>query len=199
MAVISISKIQMRSGLEENLPALDTGEFGWCVDTQRLYIGKGTLQQGAPTTGVTEVLTEYSGQAVALQLDELALEVANISSYISNVSSTISNITPVTYQLLDNQTTLANIDGLVIDSLSTKIVDYNITRNTAVRIGSIKVSNFLGNVVYDDEYTETASTGVNLYFTGNTITGSAIMGYTTTSTGDSANITCVYTDLRTIN
>lgn len=57
MAVIQISKIQVRRGLEENLPQLAGGEFGWSVDTQRLYIGNGTVSEGAPEVGNTEVVT----------------------------------------------------------------------------------------------------------------------------------------------
>lgn len=57
MAVIQISKIQVRRGLEENLPQLAGGEFGWSVDTQKLYIGNGTLSEGAPDVGNTEIVT----------------------------------------------------------------------------------------------------------------------------------------------
>jgi hypothetical protein len=57
MAVIQISKIQVRRGLQENLPQLASGEMGWSVDTQRLYIGNGTLIEGAPEVGNTEIVT----------------------------------------------------------------------------------------------------------------------------------------------
>ena len=60
MAVIQISKIQVRSGLQENLPQLATAEFGWSVDQRRLYIGNGTLGEGAPSIGNTEILTQYT-------------------------------------------------------------------------------------------------------------------------------------------
>jgi len=60
MAVIQISKVQVRRGLQENLPQLDGGEMGWSTDERRLYIGNGTLSEGAPEIGVTEILTEYS-------------------------------------------------------------------------------------------------------------------------------------------
>lgn len=60
MAIVQISRIQQRRGLQENLPALASAEFGWSVDTRRLFIGNGTLEEGAPTVGVTEILTEYS-------------------------------------------------------------------------------------------------------------------------------------------
>jgi hypothetical protein len=57
MAVIQISKIQVRRGLQENLPQLASGEMGWSVDERRLWIGNGTLVEGAPETGNTEILT----------------------------------------------------------------------------------------------------------------------------------------------
>lgn len=60
MAVTQISRIQHRRGLQQDLPQLASAELGWSVDTRRLYIGNGTLEEGAPTVGVTEILTEYS-------------------------------------------------------------------------------------------------------------------------------------------
>lgn len=60
MAVIQISKIQVRRGLQENLPQLASGEMGWSVDERRLWIGNGTLSEGAPLIGNTEILTEGS-------------------------------------------------------------------------------------------------------------------------------------------
>jgi hypothetical protein len=60
MAVIQISKIQVRRGLQTNLPQLASAEMGWSVDERRLYIGNGTLAEGAPTVGNTEILTAYT-------------------------------------------------------------------------------------------------------------------------------------------
>jgi hypothetical protein len=57
MAVIQISKIQVRRGLQENLPQLASGEMGWSVDDRRLWIGNGTSSEGAPEEGNTEILT----------------------------------------------------------------------------------------------------------------------------------------------
>jgi hypothetical protein len=58
--IVSISKIQHRFGLNENLPQLSAAELGWALDTRRLFIGNGTLEDGAPVIGNTEVLTEFS-------------------------------------------------------------------------------------------------------------------------------------------
>ena len=60
MPIVSISKIQHRFGLQENLPQLSTAELGWSLDQRRLYIGNGPVSDGAPTVGNTEILTEYS-------------------------------------------------------------------------------------------------------------------------------------------
>jgi hypothetical protein len=54
MAIIQISKIQVRSGDLVDLPQLDDAEFGWASDTNRLFIGKTT-----PVENI-EVLTSYS-------------------------------------------------------------------------------------------------------------------------------------------
>jgi len=60
MPILQISRITQRKGLSEDLPALAGAEFGWVIDQRRLFIGNGTLQEGAPAVGNTEVLTEYS-------------------------------------------------------------------------------------------------------------------------------------------
>lgn len=60
MAIVQISRITHRKGLGENLPQLAGAEFGWVVDERKLYIGNGTLEEGAPAIGNTEILTEYS-------------------------------------------------------------------------------------------------------------------------------------------
>jgi Pectate lyase superfamily protein/Major tropism determinant N-terminal domain len=60
MAIVQISRIQQRRGLQQDLPQLAGGEFGWSVDTRRLFIGNGTLQEGAPELGTTEILTNQT-------------------------------------------------------------------------------------------------------------------------------------------
>jgi hypothetical protein len=199
MAVITVSKIQVRSGLQTDLPALDTGEFGWCVDTQRLFIGKGTLAEGAPVTGVTEILTEYSVGSINVSIDAVNANIAILNSEVANLLAISGNLQATTTRIIDNQSSITNIANVSIDSLSGQIINYNITRNTAVRIGTIRATNYAGTVVsFEDNYTETLATGVTLYFTGNTVTNAAVLGYTTTSTGIDGNLTYSFTDLRTI-
>jgi len=60
VAIVQVSRITNRKGLAENLPQLAGAELGWAIDERRLFIGNGTLQEGAPTIGNTEILTEFS-------------------------------------------------------------------------------------------------------------------------------------------
>jgi hypothetical protein len=61
VAIIQISRITARKGLQEDLPQpLAGAELGWAVDDRRLFIGNGALEEGAPVVGNTEILTEYS-------------------------------------------------------------------------------------------------------------------------------------------
>jgi hypothetical protein len=60
VAIVQISRITNRLGLTENLPQLSGAELGWATDSRRLFIGNGTLQDGAPVIGNTEILTEFS-------------------------------------------------------------------------------------------------------------------------------------------
>ena len=61
MAIVQISRITARKGLQIDLPQpLAGAELGWAVDDRRLFIGNGTLDEGAPVVGNTEILTEFS-------------------------------------------------------------------------------------------------------------------------------------------
>ena len=62
MAVVQISKIQHRRGKAGSsaIPQLASAELGWAIDTQKLYIGNGSVSEGAPGVGNTEILTEKS-------------------------------------------------------------------------------------------------------------------------------------------
>lgn len=101
MAVIQISKIQVRRGLQENLPTLSSGEFGWSVDQRRLYIGNGTLVEGSPTTGVTEIVTTISMGALQSNVSLLETQVSELVTAVGTPQATIA--------LLDNTTANTNV------------------------------------------------------------------------------------------
>jgi hypothetical protein len=60
VAIVQISRITNRKGLQVELPQLAGAELGWSIDERRLFIGNGTLEEGAPAVGNTEILTEFS-------------------------------------------------------------------------------------------------------------------------------------------
>jgi hypothetical protein len=87
MAVVQISKIQHRRGRKNSgssLPQLASGELGWAIDTQELYIGNGSVSEGAPYVGNTKVITEHDNILdLALQYqykrnDQLTSSIANM-------------------------------------------------------------------------------------------------------------------------
>jgi len=62
MAVVQISKIQVRRGQKNSnsgIPQLSSAEFAWAIDTQELYIGNGSVAEGAPYVGNTKIITEH--------------------------------------------------------------------------------------------------------------------------------------------
>ena len=62
MAVVQISKIQVRRGQKNSIsgiPQLSSAEFAWAVDSQELFIGNGSVAEGAPFVGNTKILTEH--------------------------------------------------------------------------------------------------------------------------------------------
>ena len=60
MPIVQISRIQHRRGKRTDLPQLAAGELGWVIDEQRLFIGNGTVADGAPAVGNTEIMVAGS-------------------------------------------------------------------------------------------------------------------------------------------
>lgn len=58
MAIVQLSRIQLRRGVAP-VPQLASGELGWSINTQELFIGNGSVSEGAPYVGNTKVLTEH--------------------------------------------------------------------------------------------------------------------------------------------
>ena len=103
MAITQISRIQHRRGLRESLPQLAAGELGWAVDTQELFIGNGTITDGAPETGNTKIITE----------DDNILSAANTYTFRGNTDSPVvtgvDNNTPVVRTLQQKLDDFANV------------------------------------------------------------------------------------------
>ena len=86
MAIVQISRITQRKGLQTDLPNyLASAEFGWSIDQRRLFIGNGTLAEGAPTVGNTEILTQYSD---IFDIVPAYIYKGNAAGYTAQTSST---------------------------------------------------------------------------------------------------------------
>jgi hypothetical protein len=64
MAIVQISKIQVKTGNIADLPQLSPGEFGYATDSKQLFIGNDPNVVG-PIPDNTEILTSISGAAAA--------------------------------------------------------------------------------------------------------------------------------------
>ena len=111
MAVVQISRIQIRRGKSQSgtgFPQLASGELAWAVDSQELYIGNGSVAEGAPAVGNTKIITEL----------DLGVNgnILNLLEYIYKISDTgiqtgPNSNTPITRYIqerLDDQVTLAS-------------------------------------------------------------------------------------------
>jgi len=184
MAVIQISKIQVRRGYQEDIPQLASGELGWSIDERRLFIGNGTLTEGAPEIGITEVLTIYSPIGAALgNIGIIESNLANLTSRVTaleaNAASTVFSVT-----LADNTPTATNTS--VILTTTRSIIEYSIIRGIATRVGTITLTQINGVAALQDDYSETTDTGIvlNAFAFGN----SSVIRYTSTSTANLATL-----------
>lgn len=58
--IVDIARIELRRGKRNTIagfPQLASGELGWAIDTQELFIGNGSVSEGAPSAGNTRILT----------------------------------------------------------------------------------------------------------------------------------------------
>jgi hypothetical protein len=107
MAVVQISKIQLRRGQKNSqsgIPQLSSAEMAWAVDTQELFIGNGSVAEGAPYVGNTKVLTEH---------DNL-LDLISGYRFANDDFSIVNSITRTLQSKLDEYVSIADY-GVVSD------------------------------------------------------------------------------------
>ena len=105
MAVVQISKIQVRRGQKNSnsgIPQLSSAEFAWAVDTQELYIGNGSVAEGAPYVGNTKVLTEHDN----------ILELASSYQFASNDTSITLSVPRELQYKLDETVSVADFGAV---------------------------------------------------------------------------------------
>ena len=159
MAIVQISQIKNRRGLSEDLPQLASAELGWSIDTQELYIGNGTLEEGAPEVGNTRLLTEndlpYGNSAVLTD------------NTVGNVAGLVfSTATPCVTMNYAIQRADDYRQGTILIAQNTSTVSYNDFYTETANIGVV--------------LTFTQASNISTTFTQ--------VGYVTSSTGANANI-----------
>jgi hypothetical protein len=183
MAVIQISRIQHRRGLQADLPNLASGELGWSVDTRQLYIGNGTIEEGAPSLGKTEILTQYSildfTQGFGGAVTSLTSGVSLINANVSALSNTVANIAATITST--NVTLAANSSGTITAIPATNAeIRYTLTQGVKRRSGTLQFNRVDSTVGYEEDYNETATTDITLSANANVT--HANINYTTTTT-----------------
>ena len=122
MAVLQISKIQIRRGKSNGqpVPQLASGELAWATDTQTLWIGNGDTNpqtDASPTIGNTKVITERD---ISQSILDLALYQYNRHNTIGTTTTGVDGNHPVVQHLQDilDQYVTASDFGAVGDGIA---------------------------------------------------------------------------------
>ena len=105
MAVVQISRIQIRRGKAQSgtgIPQLASGEMAWAIDTQELFIGNGSVFEGAPGVGNTKILTtnDFSVNSNFLGLVQYVYKAGELQTGAGSTS-----VTRTLQERLDDQVT----------------------------------------------------------------------------------------------
>lgn len=153
MPIVQISQIKHRRGLQENLPQLGSAELGWSIDAQRLFIGSGTREEGAPTEENIEILTESSPAWLRLQ------EATGTSNYYQRLEAGNNSLASA----------ISIVDSMFSDPDTrsgyrpTIMIKYQIDRDGNSRTGILKIAKSSGSTVsYEDDYTESGDLGITI-------------------------------------
>jgi hypothetical protein len=191
MAIVQISRIQQRRGLEQDLPQLASGEMGWSTDTNKLYIGNGTLAEGSPLPGQnTEILTQYS---IVTLSDNLSSNIGQIASAVSSLQFTTASLATQTGQDISIVLPPTSTGTISAITANNALVTYTLSQGTKQRTGTLTMSRWFAGapVTYHEDYTETALTDVTFSFDSNST--QANLNYTTsTVTSMLYNIKALY-------
>jgi hypothetical protein len=184
MAVIQISRIQHRRGLQADLPNLASAELGWSVDSRKLYIGNGTTEEGAPSLGKTEILTQYSildftagfaGNIIALQ-GNLVL----VNSNASALAERVSKLEAGTYTFVSVNLPAGAVEATITSiTANNAVINYTLGQGAVERTGTITASRAGGLVSYTEEYIETAPTDIVFSMNANVTTANLNFSSTT--------------------
>jgi hypothetical protein len=119
MAVFQIARIQVRRGQANQgtgIPQLASGEIAWAIDSQELYIGNGSVAEGAPAVGNTRILSLNDLKAEGNLLAIAQYSYKQGDSTITTGDSSANPVFRPVQDRLDDQVT-SNDFGLVGDGV----------------------------------------------------------------------------------
>jgi hypothetical protein len=162
MAVIQISKMQVRRGqtAQTNFPQLSSGEFGWSIDQQQLFIGNGSVTEGAPAIGNTEIITERNISNFFL--------LANNYTYGTSLTAPVPNVETRSIQAKLDDSVSLNDFIRVNENNITDITDFTVVIQNAINYAAelkkpliIPESEYIvSDTIYVPPYTEIRGAGV---------------------------------------
>jgi hypothetical protein len=130
MAVVQISRIQVRRGKENSgsgLPQLASGEMAWSIDAQNLWIGNGSVAEGAPKVGNTKILTQndLGSNGNILDLITYQYKKNDFSIVTGSAGANFPFIRDIQQKLDEVQTSVADFgalgDGITDDTASIQL------------------------------------------------------------------------------
>jgi hypothetical protein len=161
MAVIQISRMQIRRGqtAQTNFPQLSSGEFGWSIDQQQLFIGNGSVAEGAPAIGNTEIITERNISNFFL--------LANNYTYGTSLSAPVPNVETRSIQAKLDDSVNLNDFIRVDENNTTDITDFTTVIQSAINYAAelkkplvIPESEYVvSDTIYIPSYTEIRGAG----------------------------------------
>ena len=114
MPIVQISRIQHRRGKKTDLPQLAAGELGWSIDEQKLYIGNGTVADGAPAVGNTEIMTAGSNTSFTTSVNHTYKGYLGTSTPITTGAT--GDLTRTLQQRLDDYVSVKDFGAVGDDS-----------------------------------------------------------------------------------
>jgi hypothetical protein len=140
MAVVQISRIQVRRGRRltgTDFPQLASGEIGWAVDTQDLYIGNGSVAEGSPAVGNTKILTQKDLTSAGNLLQQLSYVYKVNDSAISTGATTASPVSRLLQDRLDD----VPVSGASFGVIGNNVIDDTVAIQRAVNQLFLNTSN----------------------------------------------------------
>jgi hypothetical protein len=213
MAIVQISKIQVRTGAESDLPQLDIGELGFATDTRNAYIGNDPVLD--PPVGIEPTLTQLLTDSPNCHINSSQLtgvidvDVGNIkiaggtNGYLlqtdgnGNLGWVVGAGGGIGLAGGSNTQIQFNDTG---NSVGVSNLTFNKTNSTLTLTGNLVATNITGNIaVNSNAQPNITSVGtlVSLGVTGNITSGNATLGNLTVSnyfSGDGSLLTDIAAD-----